>query len=263
MTLPPDVEPEPGYVPPDPDEPPPNELWSLVGDVRPWGTLLLLLAWSAIFAAMAFRRELGDPYALLAWGASATRLGAREAAWRLLGSTFVHAGAAHVLFNAAGMLVVGPAVERILTRAGFWTVYAAGGALASLASLASRAARHGEGSSLSVGASGAIFALGGALAVSAWRLRHRLAPGRARALGGSVVLLVGQWLAAGLTRNATDNVAHTAGLAAGALLGLALPLSPRLGGPAPLPVLRALGTAAALSLLLSLAFAVRGGLGVR
>jgi rhomboid protease GluP len=265
MTLPPDreLEAEPGYVPPDPDEPPPTDLWSAVGGIRPWSTLLLLLAWGAVFAVLAYRRELADPHALLAWGASATRLEARETAWRLLASTFVHAGAAHVVFNAAGLLVVGPAVERIFTRSGFWTIYAAGGALASLASVASRAARHGAGLSISVGASGAIFALGGALVASAWRLRHRLPPGRARALGGSVILLVGQWLAAGLTRHATDNVAHTAGLAAGALLGALVPLSARLGGPAPHPLLRALGLAAALALAISLALAVRGGIGAR
>jgi membrane associated rhomboid family serine protease len=252
---------EPGYVPPDPDEPPPVELWSAVGDVLPWGTALLLFSWAAVFGAVAFRREIGDPQALFAWGASATRLDARDTAWRLLASTFVHAGMAHAFFNATSMLIFGPAVERIFTRWGFWMVYAAGGALASLASLSWRAARHDAGLSISVGASGAIFALGGALLVSAYRVRHRLAPGRARAMGGALLFLVGQGLAAGFTRNATDNAAHAAGLAAGALLGALIPLSPRLGGPATGPAMRVLGAIAALALAISLALSVRGGLG--
>jgi rhomboid protease GluP len=252
---------EPGYVPPDPDEPPPVELWSAVGDIPPWGTALLLFSWTAMFAAVALRREIGDPYALFAWGASAPGLDPRETAWRLLASTFVHAGVAHVFFNATSMLIFGPAVERILTRWGFWVIYAGGGALASLASLMWRAGRHDAGLSISVGASGAIFALGGALLVCAFRLRHRLAPGRARALGGALLFLIGQGLAAGFTRNATDNAAHAAGIAAGALLGALIPLSPRLGGPAPGAVLRVLGTVAALALALSLALAVRSGLG--
>jgi len=263
MTGPPDLEEnelEAGYLPPDPDEPPPVELWSAVGDIPPWGTALLLLSWAAVFAALALRREIGDPQALLAWGGSATRLDARDTAWRLLASTFVHAGVAHVFFNATSMLIFGPAVERILTRSGFWVVYAAGGAVASLASLAWRAGRHDLGLSVSVGASGAIFALGGALLACAVRVRHRLAPGRARAMGGALLFLIGQGLAAGFTENATDNAAHAAGLAAGALLGALLPLSPRLGGPASGAAMRTLGTAAALALAISLALAVRGGL---
>jgi rhomboid protease GluP len=250
----------PGYLPPDPDEPPPLELWSAVGDIPPWGTVLLLFSWAAVFAALAFRREIGDSEALFHWGASAPGLPVFDTAWRLLASTFLHAGVAHVFFNAASMLIFGPAVERILTRSGFWVVYAAGGAVASLASLAWRAARHPEGLSISAGASGAIFALGGALLVCAWRVRLRLAPGRARALGGALLFLIGQGLAAGFTRNATDNAAHTAGLAAGALLGALIPLSPRLGGPPPGPAMRVLGTIAALALAASLALGVRSGL---
>ncbi len=256
-----ELEIEPGYVPPDPDEPPPVELWSAVGDIPPWGTALLLFSWGAVFAAVAFRREIGDMQALFAWGASAPRLGALDTAWRLLASTFVHAGMAHAFFNATSMLIFGPAVERIFTRWGFWVIYAAGGALASLGSLAWRFSRHDPGLSISVGASGAIFALGGALLVSAFRVRHRLAPGRARAMGGALLFLIGQGLAAGFTRNATDNAAHTAGLAAGALLGALIPLSPRLGGPAPGLPMRTLGIIAALALAISLALAVRGGLG--
>ena len=252
---------EPGYLPPDLDEPPPVELWSAVGDILPWGTVLLLLSWAAVFAAIAFRREIGDPSALFAWGASAPGLGMTETAWRLLASTFVHAGAAHVLFNATTMLIFGPAVERIFGRWGFWVIYAAGGSGASLASLAWRAG-HDEGLSISVGASGAIFALGGALLASAYRLRHRLAPGRARALGGALLFLIGQGLAAGFTRNATDNTAHAAGIAAGAVLGAFIPLSRRLGGPAAGLWLRVLGTIAALALAASLALAMRGGLAV-
>jgi len=266
MTAPPDpgeFEFEPGYVPPDPDEAPPVELWSAVGDIRPWGTALLLLSWAAVFIAIALRREIGDSQALFAWGASAPGLGVPETAWRLPASTFVHAGVAHLFFNATSMLIFGPAVERILTRWGFWVVYGAGGTLASLGSLAWRAGRHDAGLSISVGASGAIFALGGALLVCAWRLRHRLAPGRARALGAAMLFLTAQGLSAGFTRNATDNAAHAAGIAAGALLGAWVPLSPRLGGPATGPAMRALGTVAVLALAASLALAVRGGLGGR
>jgi membrane associated rhomboid family serine protease len=267
MTLPPDgeapesdaarapefdaaLEPEFGELPPDPDERPPVELWSSVGDIPPWGTLLLVLAWAAVFATLALRGQVGDLDPLVAWGGSATGLDLGETAWRLLASTFLHAGAAHIFFNAATMLVVGPAVERIFARGGFWVVYALGGALASLASLLWRAA-HGSGG----------VSVSGALLVGAFRLRHRLAPGRARALAGSLLFLLGQGFAAGFTRHATDNAAHAAGLVAGGLLGALIPISPRLGGPAAGAAMRVLGIIAALALAVSLALAVRSGLG--
>jgi rhomboid protease GluP len=251
---------DPDLIPPDPNEPPPVELWSAVGDIPPWATMLVLLAWAVIFLALALRGELGDTAALVAWGGSTTGGSGWAAAWRALASTFVHAGAAHVFFNALSLLVVGPGVERLFGRAGFWVAYAAGGAAASLASLAWRAARGGEAFSVSVGGSGVIFALGGALLVAAFRLRHRLAVGRARAFGGALLLLLAQSLAAGFTRNSTDNMAHAAGLLAGLMLGARLPLSPRLGGPGAGVTVRLLGALSALALALSVALAVRGGL---
>jgi membrane associated rhomboid family serine protease len=250
-----------GFIPPDPNEPPPVELWSAVGDVPPWGTTLLLLTWGALFALLAFRHEIGDAPAFIAWGASVTGRDPLDSAWRLLASTFLHAGAAHVFFNATSMLIFGPAVERVFTRWAFWIVYAGGGAAASLASLLWRSERYGAGLSLSVGASGAIFALGGALLAGAFRLRHRLAPGRARALGAALLFLLAQGLVAGFTRHGTDNIAHAAGLVGGAALGALMPLSGRLGGRPPGIALRFLGALCALALALSLALAIRGGLG--
>jgi rhomboid protease GluP len=249
-----------GFIPPDPDEPPPVELWSAVGEVTPWGTGLLLLSWALCFTLIAVRGEAGDTAAYLLWGASATGLGPLDTAWRLLASTFIHAGVSHVFFNAVTMLVLGPTVERMFARWAFWVVYALGGAAASLASLEWRAAHAGAGLSLSVGASGAIFALGGALLAGAFRLRSRLAPGRARALGAAILFLVMQGLAGGFTRIGTDNAAHGAGLVSGVLLGAWMPLHSGLGGARPGLAVRVLGTAGALALLLALALALRGGL---
>lgn len=243
---------DPGFVPPDPEEPPPLELWRAVGDVPPWGTTLLLLSWAVVFALFVFRRELGDHSALYAHGASAAGGAVLETGWRLLASTFLHAGVLHLVFNGATMLVFGPAVERIYTRWGFWIVYAGGGAVASLASLTWRSWRGG-GASISVGASGAIFALGGALLVGAFRLRRRLAPGRARALGAAMLFLVFQSLSGGFTRVGTDNAAHAAGLIAGAVLATLVPLSDRLGGRPAGFAIRVLGAFAALALAVTFA----------
>src|SRR6185436_2461643 len=101
-------EPDPGYIPPDPDEPPPVEMWSAVGDIPPWCTGFLLLCWAFVFAAIALRREIGDTQALYLWGGNAPGLSFGETAWRLLASTFVHASVGHLFFNALTMMVMGP-----------------------------------------------------------------------------------------------------------------------------------------------------------
>jgi len=75
-----------------------------------------------------------------------------------------------------------------------------------------------------------------------------------------LLFFLGPGFAAGFTRNATDNAAHAAGLVVGVVLGAVVPLHPRLGGPAPGWLIRALGTIALLALVISLALGVRGGI---
>lgn len=249
----------PDFVPPDPDETPPLDLAAATGGVRPWGTLALVLTWTLVVLVMAMRHELGDRAAYLAWGANATGLAPRDTAWRLLASTFLHDGIAHLFFNGLSMLVYGPAVERLFGRRGFWPVFVLGGAAASLASTLWRA--HQGTPSVSLGASGAIFALGGALLAAALRLRNRLGVGRARALGAALLFLLMQSLAGGVTQNGTDNVAHAAGLIAGFGFALVLPLVPGVGGPARAPAAAVLAAACAAALAVSFAIGVRGGLG--
>src|SRR5262249_1843349 len=83
----PDFDPETGEpFEPSEVEPPPVDLGAATGDVAPWGTVVLLLSWALVFAALAFRHELGDTDALYAWGASAPGLAPLETAWRLLAS---------------------------------------------------------------------------------------------------------------------------------------------------------------------------------
>ena len=255
---PPELTDDDGYLEPDPDEPPPVELWRAVGDVPPWATMLVLLSWGVVFLLMAARHEIGDSYAYLARGASVPELDVLDVLWRSLASTFLHDGASHVAMNAVALLIFGPAVERIFTRSGFAIVFAVGGVLASLASVAWRLSRYGVGLHLALGGSGAVFALGGALLGGAIRLRHRLAVGRARALGAAILFLALTSLASGFHKLGTDNVAHAAGLVAGVLLGLTLPLSSRLADTRPSRIVRALALLATLALVLCFVRVLRG-----
>jgi rhomboid protease GluP len=213
-----------------------------------------------VFFWFASRGQMELNAAYVAWGANVGGRPALETAWRLLASTFLHAGAAHVATNAVSLLLFGSSVEAIFSRWAFWIVYACGGAAASGGSLAWHAWRYGDTSRLSVGGSGAIFALGGALLASALRLRGRLAVGRARALGAGALFLLTQSLVAGFSHLGTDNAAHASGLLAGFAIGALLPVSERLGGArTPAPVVVAGGLAAA-AVLVTLGIAVATGL---
>lgn len=251
-----ELEADPHAWPPEPDEPPPLDLWATVGDVRPWGTLIVLMSWAVMFAVSGAAGAFATPGGPAALGASMTGMRGLEAGWRLLASTFLHSGVAHLFFNALSLLVLAPAVERIFTRRRFWIVYTLGALVASAASLAWREAR--DGASLSVGGSGVLFALGGAVLAAIVRLRKQLPPTRARALTAALLLLTAPGFAAGYARPSTDNVAHAAGLACGVVAGALLPLDPRLGGRDPGGVTTLLAAACLLALAASFARAAWG-----
>ena len=238
-----------GYLPPDPDEVPPLQLGAATGDVLPWGTLIVLLVWGVITALFAMRALTGDTRALVAWGANVGGVPPLETAWRLLASTFLHAGLVHVAMNALGLLMFGAALEALFARWAFPLVYVVGGMSASWGSLAWHTLRHGDHAAPSVGGSGVVFAVGGALLAASLRLRGRLAVGRARAMAAGALFLLTQSLVAGFSKLGTDNAAHASGLVAGFIVGLVLPLSSRLDGAPARAIVKAAATLAALGML--------------
>ena len=248
-----------GYVPPDPDEALPVEL-GRVGDVLPWSTMIVLLVWGLIFLWFAVRAQMELNAAFVAWGANVGGRPPLETAWRFLASTFLHAGALHVGLNAVNLLLFGSSVEAVFSGGSFWIVYVLGGAAASMGSAAWHVWRDPAADHLSVGGSGAIFAVGGALLASSIRLRARLAVGRARALAAGALFLLTQSLVAGFSHLGTDNAAHASGLAAGFVIGVLLPVSERLGGPREPVAVEVAGVAALVTAIVALAVAVASGL---
>jgi membrane associated rhomboid family serine protease len=129
--------------------------------------------------------------------------------WRLLTAWTVHAGAVHVGFNICLWMLVGPALER---RAGpaITAMTIAGGAVTAAA-----VSRWWSPYVLTVGASGAAFAMAGGLVV-------RLVRGRGEPRRWAVAGLIGFAivnLVAAVATPTVDHVAHVAGLAAGAVIG--------------------------------------------
>lgn len=233
---------------PEPEEKPPLDLWAAVGGERPWGTVLLVFSWCVVFAAMGLAHVMGDVDADLGWGGLPSPALAPAEPWRWLSYTAVHGGPAHLGANAFVMLVLGPAVERIFTRAHLLLLFAVGAIAGAGATLFWDRVSHAGEVSVSVGASGAIFALGGALLVASWRLRKKLATSRWRALAASVLWLVIPGLFVGLHEPNVGNAAHVGGFMAGLAGGVALGLDPRLELAAPTLLTRLAGALSALAL---------------
>ncbi len=183
-------------------------------------TPFLLTACIVVFVVMAIRGV--DPFSpsaqqLLSWGANnGARVVLRHEAWRLPASVFIHGGLLHLAINMWCLFNIGPLVERFFGNIATAVLYLAagvGGAIASMATLPVR---------ISVGASGAIFGLLGALL--AFLLINRrsvpatvLSPLRSSALS----FVVFNTLFAAAVPN-IDQSAHLGGLVTGFLGGLML-----------------------------------------
>jgi membrane associated rhomboid family serine protease len=122
--------------------------------------------------------------------------------YRLLSSTFLHAEPLHIMFNMYALLLLGDEVERQLGRWRYIALYFAAGLAGSTASYAFSLGG-------SIGASGAIFGLFGALFVIQKRLRTDTSQ-------LVVVLLLNLGIALVFPR--IDWRAHVGGLVAGAVI---------------------------------------------
>jgi membrane associated rhomboid family serine protease len=145
-----------------------------------------------------------DNMTLVTWGANwghAVVAGGQN--WRLLTYLWLHGGAIHIFFNMYAFWSLGRYSELIYgpTRMGFIYVFA--GVVGGAASTIFRG-----GNNLSVGASGAIFGLLGALVYFAWR-----SPGRIN--WQSLLAPIGINLLIGFMIPNIDNYAHVGGLIGG------------------------------------------------
>jgi membrane associated rhomboid family serine protease len=129
--------------------------------------------------------------------------------WRLVAAMFLHAGWLHILSNMYGLLILGRFVENLVGGPRMVVIYFIGGLCGSLAS-----ALLGKG--LSVGASGAILGLLGALLVLVLLRRASLAERWRRILLWNLVLVTVVQIGIGFFTSMIDNAAHIGGLLGGA-----------------------------------------------
>ncbi len=134
--------------------------------------------------------------------------------YRLFTSMFLHAGLAHLFFNAFALYSFGMDVERFLGTARFIAIYV-------LAGLAGSVASYVTSPNPSLGASGAIFGLVGAMGAFFLKTRHVFQE-MSRQQIANLIFMVLLNLGIGFTTPRIDNAAHIGGLLMGALAGYAL-----------------------------------------
>jgi membrane associated rhomboid family serine protease len=227
------TEEQPGLPPPLAPQPQPVDFMTTLRQVTPHlrvvpGVIALNLVVFVVMVATgvgAFSPAVTD---LLVWGANYGPKTLGGEPWRLLTSTFLHAGAVHLAMNMIVLADSGRIVERLFGPGRFAAIYFVAGVLGSVASMAIHPGLP------SVGASGAVFGVYGALGGFLLRERGTIPPGLLKRLGRGAVGFVFLNLAIGLAKPGVDLAAHVGGLIAGVAAGaaLSLPLAPGRRGKA-------------------------------
>jgi len=138
--------------------------------------------------------------------------------WRLISSMFLHASFIHILFNGLALYQLGGMTQRLIGPARMLVIYFLGGIAGGLLTI-----YLGNSEAVSIGASGAIFALLGGLI--GYLFRHRLAYGPAgRAQLNSLLFNVVLNFVILSFIPQVNSLAHLGGLVGGAVLGYLLPL---------------------------------------
>ena len=153
-----------------------------------------------------------DSYTLVKLGAKVNVLINDGQPWRLITSAFLHGGLAHIAFNMYALKIIGSEVEYVYGKIKYIVIYlisALGGSIFSYLFNAN---------SISVGASGAIFGLLGAMII--FGIRHKNKIGKAYIINLFKVLLINIFI--GVTLSNIDNGAHIGGLIFGGISALML-----------------------------------------
>jgi rhomboid protease GluP len=156
-----------------------------------------------------------DTSQLLAWGANYRPSLHGLGLYRLISSQFIHGSILHLLNNMYALIFAGIALAPITRKVGLIACYLLAGLGGSVASAVVHPA------TVSVGASGSIFGLFGALLTLLALRDERIAQMRSFILV-NVLIFVGLNLLLGSISTDIDNAAHLGGLATGIVLGLGI-----------------------------------------
>lgn len=153
-----------------------------------------------------------DIYTLIEMGAKVNVLINSGEIYRLLTSAFLHGGMIHIFFNMSALNIIGREVEAVYGSKRYIAIYiisALGGSIFSYLF---------KPSSISVGASGAIFGLLGAMLIFGLKERDKIGKQYMK----NILETIGLNVIIGITIPNIDNFAHLGGLVIGALTSFIL-----------------------------------------
>jgi len=166
-----------------------------------------------------------DIRVLILMGAKVNERLAAGELWRLVTPIFLHSGVMHLLFNLYALYILGPMLEGYIGHVRFLAVFLISGLYGTLFSYA-------LSGPVSVGASGAIFGLLGAIALFFLRYRDNFGP-QGRAILQNMLIILALNLVIGFSSSYIDNWGHIGGLIGGAFVMLGV--MPRYRSPASAP----------------------------
>ena len=180
-------------------------------------TILLIILNVLVFLVSESSGSSQDVMHMLDLGAAYTPLITENGeVYRLFTSMFLHFGISHLMNNMLVLFVLGSRLERAVGKLRFLAVYLFGGTAANIISMFLEL-KTGE-YSVSAGASGAVFAVMGAMIYIVLRNRGRLEDLTVR----QILIMAAFSLYFGFTSTGVDNAAHVGGLLAGLVLAALL-----------------------------------------
>jgi len=136
--------------------------------------------------------------------------------WRLLSSNYVHAGILHIALNMWGLWNLGELAERIFDRWVYFLMYTCCGVMGMVA------ACWWNPRVVTVGASGAIFGMAGALISALYLGKLPVSRTATQSILRNLVVVIGFNLVYGFSSTNISNAAHIGGCVTGLSLGAIL-----------------------------------------
>lgn len=177
--------------------------------------LLIVVINIVVFGILSFIGSTEDVLFMANHGAAVTPLILEgQEYYRLFTAMFLHFGAEHLVYNMMMLIFLGDTLEKAVGKIPYLLIYLGGGIAGNLLSV--WAEWQFQDFAVSAGASGAIFAVIGALCFTVILNKGRLH----EYSGKRLLIMAGLSILQGITDSGVNNWAHVGGLAAGFLLAV-------------------------------------------
>lgn len=184
---------------------------------RKRANLIIVLANVLVFLVLSFMGDTENAAFMAEHGADVAPLVVlNKEYYRLFTCMFLHFGLEHLLYNMLILIFLGDALEKATGKVRYLIIYLGGGMAGNVLSVWSD--MRNESYAVSAGASGAIFAVIGALVYIVLRNKRDLEDFSGRRL----LLMAGLMVLQSFTATGIDNYAHMGGFVAGFILAFLL-----------------------------------------